>query len=113
MATIKSEHFGPATAERLAQGESGFVADRNIYLDKDGNVVEEDNPAQVRQLVGKGGSLSPADVEKYGLGKKKKKAEEKAEEAQATEEPVDGGKKASSPSANKKAAPSKNKGAKK
>lgn len=111
MATIKSEHFGPATAERLAQGESEFVADRNIYLDADGNVVEEDNPAQVRQLVGIGGSLSPADVEKYGLGKKKKKVE--APEAEEAVEKVDGGKKASSPSANKKAAPSKNKGAKK
>jgi hypothetical protein len=105
MATFKSEHVGPVTAAR--QGESQFIADRNIYLDANGKVVEEDDPAQVRQLVGKGGTLSPADVEKYGLGKKSKaKAAETVEE---TPEEPEGGEKASSPPANKAEKPAANK----
>lgn len=61
MAALSLKHIG--TPRR----DIGYIADRNIYLDADGKIVEEDNPAQVRQLVGKGGTLSTADAEKYGL----------------------------------------------
>lgn len=108
----KQEHYGSVTWTRKQAMGAGYVADRNLYLDAEGNLVEEDNPAQVRQLVGKGGQISEADAKKYGLMKGKKKEVDEAEEAESAEE-VDGGKKASSPSANKKVTPSKNKGAKK
>lgn len=100
MATFKTAHFGTAP-----RNDQGYVADRNLYLDAEGNLVEEDDPAQVRQLVGKGGAISTEDAKKYGLLKKGKAAEAETEEA-------DGGEKASSPSANKSAKPTKNKGAK-
>lgn len=74
MATFKLEHFGTPP-----RNDQGYIADRNLYLDAEGNLVEEDDPAQVRQLVGKGGALSTADAEKYGLLKKAKAADEAEE----------------------------------
>lgn len=104
----KEEHYGGVTFKKItAQGKDAYIADRNLYLDKDDNLVEEDNPAQARQLVGKGGALSEADARKYGLIE----ADETAE-AEAETEEADGGEKASSPSANKAKTPAKNKGAK-
>lgn len=100
MATLKIEHFGSKP-----RNDQAYIADRNLYLDEAGNLVEEDNVTQVKQLVGKGGALSTDDANKYGLLKKAKAAKEEAEE-------VDGGEKASSPSANKAVTPAKNKGAK-
>lgn len=98
----KQEHYGSVSFNRLVSMADGpYIADRNLYLDADGNLVEEDNPAQVRQLIGRGGSLSKADAEKYGLMKSAKpEAEEEGEE------------KATAPKANKSAKPAKNKGAK-
>lgn len=88
MATFKLEHFG------TPRNDQAYIADRNLYLDAEGNLVEEDNPAQVRQLVGKGGALSTEVATKYGLLKKAKAAKAEAEE-------VDGGEQASSPSSKK------------
>lgn len=101
----KKEHYGSVTFEKITQqGKDAYIADRNLYLDKDGNLVEEDDPAQERQLVGKGGALSAADAEKYGLSKVAQAEEGEAEEAVE---------KAAKPSANKKDSPSSNKGVKK
>jgi hypothetical protein len=60
--SVKVLHFGTAS-----RNDRGYIADRNLYLDAAGNLVEETDPAQVRQLVGKGGAISTADAVKYGL----------------------------------------------
>lgn len=116
MVTLKSEHFGTMPADTEGQ----YIADRDLYLDAKGNVVEKGDPATESKLIGKGGALSNADAKKYGLiGNDKKAKAAEAEPAVETEEAaaeaeVDGGEKASSPSANKRAkGPAKNKGAKK
>lgn len=47
--------------------ENSYTADRRLYLDKDGKLVEADNPARATLLVAKGGKLSAEDAAKYGL----------------------------------------------
>lgn len=47
--------------------KNDFVSDRRLYLDKDHNVVEADDPNKLTLLVAEGGRLSQEDVEKYGL----------------------------------------------
>lgn len=73
---IKWQHFGPSP-----RNDRGYVADRNLYLDAAGNLVEEDNPAQVMQLVGKGGAIDSAVAEKHGLIKKAKESAKPADVA--------------------------------
>lgn len=77
MATLKAGMFGTAP-----RNDQGYIADRNLYLDADGNLVEEDDPKQVRQLVGKGGAISTEVAQKHGLLKAKKAKAESAEEAE-------------------------------
>lgn len=62
--------------------ESGWTADRRLYLDAEGNVVEADDPKRATLLVGKGGRLTKEQVEEHGikLPKAAAKAEDKAEE---------------------------------
>jgi hypothetical protein len=92
--TLKLEHFGSP------RNDQAYIADRNLYLDAEGNLVEEDDPAQVRQLIGKGGALSTEVAEKYGL-LKKSKAKQAEETTEAATEGTDG-EQASAPSAKKK-----------
>jgi hypothetical protein len=54
-----------------------FVADRRLYLDADGNVVEADDPNRARLLVGAGGTVPAADAERYGLKAQSKAPENK------------------------------------
>jgi hypothetical protein len=54
-----------------------FVADRRLYLDSEGNVVEADDPNRARLLVGVGGTVPAADAERYGLKAQSKAPENK------------------------------------
>lgn len=100
---MKKEHYGGITWTRKeAESKGSYIADRDLYADKDGNLVEADDPKQAFFIAKKGSPVSPENVERYGLKKSKKAAPE-------AEEEVDGGEKASSPSANKAARPTKNK----
>jgi hypothetical protein len=56
---------------------SDFVADRRLYLDSEGNVVEADDPNRARLLVGVGGTVPAADAERYGLKAQSKAPENK------------------------------------
>ena len=44
-----------------------YTADRDLFLDKDGNLVEANDPKKLTKLVGVGGTLSGEDALKYGL----------------------------------------------
>ena len=44
-----------------------YIADRRIYLDRDGKVVEENDPAKHSLLVGEGGTLPEARARDLGL----------------------------------------------
>lgn len=44
-----------------------WTSDRRLYLDKDGKVVEADNPTRLSLLVAAGGTIPLADAERYGL----------------------------------------------
>lgn len=59
-----------------------FTSDKRLYLDAEGNVVEEGNAAAVSLLVGEGGQLDDETAKKYGLTGKSK-AETKAVDAPA------------------------------
>lgn len=44
-----------------------WTADRRLYLDKDGKVVEANDPTRVRLLIAAGGNMTLEDAERYGL----------------------------------------------
>lgn len=44
-----------------------YTADRRLYLDRDGNVVEADDPNRATLLIGEGGALLLDDAVRYGL----------------------------------------------
>lgn len=54
---------------------AAYVADRRLYLDKDGKVVEDDDPAKVSLLVGAGGTLPEEQARALGLLDEKAKSE--------------------------------------
>lgn len=62
---VKEQHV-ITVPKRKVRGDS-FVADRDLYADKDGKVVEADDPAKVTKIASKGSTVSDADVQKYGL----------------------------------------------
>lgn len=47
--------------------EPPYIADRDLYLTKDGRVVEATDPARLTVLVFAGGSLSAARARELGL----------------------------------------------
>jgi hypothetical protein len=47
--------------------ESTWIADRRLYLDKDGKVVESDDPTRATLLVPAGGSIPRARARSLGL----------------------------------------------
>lgn len=69
--TTTSETEGKPMAVTVTKDESkpkGQIADRDLYLNADkSKVVEEGDPAMAFVFVGKGGTVSNEDVEKYGL----------------------------------------------
>lgn len=44
-----------------------WTSDRRLYLDKDGKVVEANDPTKQRLLVAQGGTIPLEDAERYGL----------------------------------------------
>jgi hypothetical protein len=44
-----------------------FTANRRIYLDGEGKVVEADNPARATLLIAEGQTMPIADARRYGL----------------------------------------------
>jgi hypothetical protein len=44
-----------------------YVADRRLYLDKDGKVVEADDPTRQSLLISSGGTMPEADARRLGL----------------------------------------------
>jgi hypothetical protein len=59
-----------------------YIATRRLYLDKDGKVVEADDPNRVALLVGVGGHLSQERARELGLvDEPKAKAEPPANKA--------------------------------
>lgn len=73
--TVKSSGTGTAGANKEVQKESGtFVLGRPLHLTADDKVVEEDDPAGVKVLGGKGSTVSAEDVKKYGLDDSHKSA---------------------------------------
>lgn len=44
-----------------------WTADRRLYLNDKGEVVEADDPARVSLLVATGGTIPMVDAERYGL----------------------------------------------
>lgn len=78
-----------------------MIADKDYFLNKDGNLAESDEDAAFL-LVRKGQEISAETAGRYGLGKVAQEGEpvEKAE------------KKSAAPSENKSAKPTRNKGVK-
>lgn len=52
----------------MAENKNDFVSDRRLYLNKDKQVVGDDDPDKNELLVAEGGRLSAEDAAKYGLG---------------------------------------------
>lgn len=44
-----------------------YTADRPLFLDKDGNVVEASDPNKLTKLVDAGGKLTAEQAKQYGL----------------------------------------------
>ena len=55
-----------STLRKAAEGAM-YVSDERLYVSADGRVVGGDDPAAVRLLVGKGGSIPATDAATYGL----------------------------------------------
>jgi hypothetical protein len=51
----------------VVMADTRYTADRRLYLDRDGNVVEADSPDRATLLVAEGGTLSTEDAARYGL----------------------------------------------
>lgn len=67
-----------------------FVTDRDLYADKDGNVVEADDPAKVTKIASAGSTVADADVEKYGLDRGGGSEGDKSESAPSSDSSPDG-----------------------
>lgn len=72
-----------------------WTSDRRLYLDKDGNAVEQDSPARVRLLVGVGGSIPMEQARALGLVDAPKAKSAPPATKAVTKAPATKGKKAS------------------
>jgi hypothetical protein len=100
--------FGTWSLERPS-GEIMGQANQDYFLDADGNVTTDEQEAATL-LIRKGQDVSKDMADKYGDALSGKVARQSvADEADAEDAPDE---KAATKSANKKASPSKNKGAK-
>lgn len=52
-----------------------YIAEKRLWLDATGKVVQDGDEAAAVLLVGEGGQLSDADANKYGLTDTKAKAD--------------------------------------
>lgn len=62
-----------------------FIINRNLHLDKDGKVVEEDDPAGKKVLGGKGKAFYEDEAKYYGLDESHRLIEEKPKPETAPE----------------------------
>ena len=71
----------------MAENKNDFVSNKRLYLDKDGKVVEADDPNRHSLLIRAGGSLPYEEAQKYGLieGEVEEKQAEEAETEEAVE----------------------------
>jgi hypothetical protein len=58
---------------------AAYIADRRLYLDKDGKVVEDGDPTKVSLLVGAGGMIPEEQARALGLLEEKKAKADPAE----------------------------------
>ena len=86
------------------------VADKDYYRDEDGNVTSDESKAAT--LLVREGQEMTAEVEELIGGADKAEDKKVAQESEEDAEADEAAKKSSKPAANKKASPSKNKGAK-
>ena len=73
--------------------ENVWTASRRLYLDKDGNVVEQDDPNRVELLVGIGGTLLTERAQALGLLDAPKAKNAPPETKAVTKAPANKGKK--------------------
>lgn len=71
LAPVTNETAAPmpvfGTGMGAAQSGPVYVAERRLYLDSDGMVVYEDDPARVSLLLGVGGKMPRREAQAYGL----------------------------------------------
>lgn len=60
--------------------QGDFIADKAIYVDAAGKVVDANDPAKLTKIADVGARVSDADVQKYGLKKESPKAEKPVED---------------------------------
>jgi hypothetical protein len=75
-----------------------WVADRRLYLDKDGKVVEEGDPTRATLLVGAGAPLAMDDAIRLGL------VDDKGETVKAKAKPAENKARAAAPANKSRAA---------
>lgn len=81
--------------DETGKSPAGYVADRDLYLDKDGALVEADNAARVTLLARAGQTVPQGKADELGLGigtkaedePAEKKAVSKPAETKAAEKP--------------------------
>ena len=73
--------------------ENVWTANRRLYLDKDGNAVEQDDPNRVELLVGIGGTLLTERAQALGLIDAPNAKRAPPETQAATQTPANKGKK--------------------
>ena len=73
--------------------ENVWTANRRLYLDKDGNAVEQDDPNRVELLVGIGGTLLMERARTLGLLDAPKAKNAPPETKAVTKAPANKGKK--------------------
>lgn len=84
-----------------------WTADRRLYLDKDGKVVEANDPTRQRLLIAQGGNMPLELAQKYGLVTVTPAVVETV--APQAPETSDEGAKAKAPALNKAKLPGENK----
>jgi hypothetical protein len=62
----------PPTDLEVIVADNSYTADRRLYTDADGNVVEADDPNRQTLLVAAGGSLPIEEATRYGLNVEQK-----------------------------------------
>lgn len=55
------------TTRAAVPRQGDFTANERLFLDAEGNVVDENSPDKNSLLVAKGGIISAADVERFGV----------------------------------------------
>lgn len=90
---------------------SGKVAEKDYFLDKEGNLAQSEEDAAFL-LVREGQEMTAEQVEKIGSAPDSGKVAQEGDAAEADDVEAESAK-AAKPASNKSAAPTKNKGAKK